>query len=805
MNKIVYDDSITFNQNGNYLVRPRLNNLMAEAMHYPLVLVCGGAGYGKTQMVHSFLQKYDSYVSWLQVSERDNIPSRFWESYANVVSVSFPEAGAQLHKIGFPETAEAFAQFEGMVREATTIHMHTTMVYDDFHLLHNKVILDFIERAAGVLTSNSSLILISRTAPEFNIIGMMMNESVFIIREDALCFTEEEIADYFSQIAIPATRQNTKDIYDDTHGWAFAVNLIGRSIAKEKKYERYALTAMKNNIFRLIEIEVSQMVSKELWHFLLRVSLIDYLAASLIKTLADDDALVREMVLLNAYIRYDFHLDSYMMHHLFLEYLRQCQMALTEDEKHETYNVAGKWCEENNYLADAISYYEKSGDWDAVLRIVYMTAYQTTPDRARYTLEILDRIPVGFVDQNPLYPMLYLKMKISLGLFDDASILADRFANEYEKKPDSEEKNRGLAEIYGAWADLRLLTSPYTDAYDFDECYAQQHVYFDKNPYTIPDQATKQTIGAYSLLVGDAGAGAPERYIEALSRAIPHVSHVFRGRMYGMDDLARGELHFYRRELREAEQHLKLALDKAQESDQYEIQSLVYYYLLSLSFSRADVKNTADILQSMKALLDAKDYGARYEVHDIVMGHYYLELSQPEQIAEWLKTDFSPHLNPANIENNANLVRAKYHYATRQFGKLLAFLEKMRRSQALLLGRLAFRIIEALSLYQVKQREKAFDAFAEAYQLAEPNRFVVPFTLHGKDMRTLTAATIKNGRNQIPKPWLEMINRKSSAYAKRRSIMTAVYLNENKNDEQHSLTNREVDVLKDLSQGLSRT
>ena len=56
--------------------RPRLNQLLAEAVKFPLVMVCAGAGYGKTRAVSDFVSEHkNTPVVWLQLSARDNMGS----------------------------------------------------------------------------------------------------------------------------------------------------------------------------------------------------------------------------------------------------------------------------------------------------------------------------------------------------------------------------------------------------------------------------------------------------------------------------------------------------------------------------------------------------------------------------------------------------------------------------------------------------------------------------------------------------------------------------------------------------------
>jgi len=796
----------SFNQCNACLKRPRLHKLLEDALNYPLVVVCAGAGYGKTRAVHSFLRANEVYATWLQISERDNIATRFWESYTSVISLSWPEAGARLAEIGFPETDKAISKYIAVMRKVAALPGKHIRVFDDFHLIHNPTVLRFFERVVNMIPSNVTLLLLSRTAPDFNLIGMMMRERVFTIQENTLCFTEEEITEYFSQLELPVTRGDIRNIYDDTQGWAFAVNLIGRSLAKEQKYERYALEAMKKNVFRLIEAETSQAISEPLWHFLLRISLIDHLAASLIKTLANDDAIIKEMELVNAYIRYDLHLDTYMIHHLFLEYLRQKQDEfLTDEEKRGTYQTAGAWCDANGYHMDALSYYEKSGDYDAITHKIASFNIQIPPDMAQYAMEIFDRAPGEIKSINPIFPSMHLKLKINLGQFDEASVLAKRYASEYEARPESPERSRGLTTIYAAWAILRMFMCTYTDVYDFDVYYKRMGEHFNKSPFKTIGQYNIVPISAWASLVGTNRAGAQEEYANAISRSIPDVSNMGNGCFIGLDCLVRGELCYYCGEFNNAEQYLKQSNDKAQAHDQYITQNRALVYLMQISFFRGDIAGATMKLQAMAASLNEKDYGVRYTMYDIACGFYQLMLGQTEQIPEWLKGDFSPYSHPSFIENYANRVRARYHYQTRQYSALLAFVENVMGQQTILFGAIELKVLAAMSLYQLKQRVEAVDMLTEAYYLAESNNIIIPFIQYAKDMRTLSAAAIRDARCPIPKVWLEKINRKASAFAKRQSHMIAEYNAANNIENELSLTKRETEILRDLSQGLSRT
>ena len=790
------------------LMRPRLQNLLKNAMNYPLAVICAGAGYGKTSAVSSFLSSNKENMVWIQLSERDNITARFWENYTGMISLSWPEAGKQLSRIGFPKTDEAFTKYISVLREITKLPGKHVRVFDDFHLLENPVIINFFEKAVNLIPPNVTILLISRTMPEINLIGMMMREQIFTINEDVLCFTEDEISDYFNHHKLSVTSGDIRNIYNDTQGWAFAINLIGRSLVKEQKYERYAIEAMKKNIFRLIEAETSGVVHDKLWRFLLRISLIDHLAASLIKLLAKDDVeLIKEMEHINAFIRYDYHMDTYLVHHLFLDYLRQkADELLTEEEKCETYQTAGSWCDANGYHIDAFSYFEKSGDYSAIAQKITLLNVHIPFETAQYLLNIFENAPDEVRSHNPLFPGLHIRLKMNVGQFnEDTMALAQRYAEDFEARPESPERNRTLAVLYSSFAFLCMLMCTQNDVYDFDVYNKKMAMYYDRNPFKVIGSYKLLPINASISLVGTIRAGAQEEYIDALSRYVPYINHMIPGCFVGFDDLARGELCFYRGEFGEAEQFLKQSIDKAFEFDQFVTYNRALTYLMHLAFFRGDLACATTKLETMKALLNEKDHGVRYTMYDIACGFFYLSLDQPEQAPEWLKGDFSPYSHPAFLENYENRVKAQYHYETRQFSSLLAYIENEMEKKTILFNRIELNVLKALSLYQVKRRGEAVDALTEAYLLAESNKIVVPFTMYAKDMRTLTAFAYKDKKCKIPSAWLENINRKASAYAKRKAKMISDYMIANHLDTGVTLTDREIGMLKDLSQGLSRT
>jgi LuxR family maltose regulon positive regulatory protein len=191
-----------------YLERPRVHSLLQNALQSPVVMISAGAGYGKTQAVYSFLQKYDIETSWIQISERDNLPTRFWENCAHTASMYNSQFATRLLEIGFPETDDQFAKYLSVTEDEFSSNKRNFVVFDDLHLVKEKSVLQFFRRFAHTPFPKRTTILISRTEPDINMLGLLSKGLAVSIGEEELRFTEEETAQYFQLLNIPLSSQN---------------------------------------------------------------------------------------------------------------------------------------------------------------------------------------------------------------------------------------------------------------------------------------------------------------------------------------------------------------------------------------------------------------------------------------------------------------------------------------------------------------------------------------------------------------------------------------------------------------------
>jgi LuxR family maltose regulon positive regulatory protein len=113
-------------------------------------------------------------------------------------------------------------------------------------------------------------------------------------------------------------------------------------------------------------------------------------------------------------------------------------------------------------------------------------------------------------------------------------------------------------------------------------------------------------------------------------------------------------------------------------------------------------------------------------------------------------------------------------------------------------------LTQAVCHSQLGNRTAALSSVRKAYEMAQPNSFDLPFIEMGNPMRTLAGMALREKVAGIPVSWLENMRSRATTYAKRVAHVRSCYLEAHNIIADVQLTNKELEILSDLSQGLSR-
>ncbi|MDR2687997.1 MAG: LuxR C-terminal-related transcriptional regulator [Oscillospiraceae bacterium] len=802
--------------------RPRIDALLEKAFTKPLVTVTAGAGCGKTSAVYSYLQSSSLRPVWVQLSEADNLPARFWDNFANAVGQHNPALGENIRRQEMPANKADLYRFAGLLADEIKPHYRYALVFDDLHLIHESAVLWFIRALANGIWSSSlaaarpgnTIVLISREDCGFDGEKLAAMGHMAQVAAEDLNFTKSETADlfrFFGVAATPALLSGISEIYADTEGWAFLTSLAGRLLQKRPGGMKYLREALRHNVSLLIENELLLENTPGMNKFLAKLSLIDHLAAGLVSMLENGDALIKELLDSTSLVRYDAYMDVYYVHHLLQDFLLQKQQLLSGGEKREVCLTAAAWCLEHDYKMDAAGYYAQAGEYQGVIDIVYMYPQFLPMDAAALLFDILDGAPPGLEKEMVSLHSYRGRLLLSLGRIDQAVEEMRAVIQELEPlggEGDSPDNRRRLMGAYYVLGHAHMLACSGTGVYDFAEYFEKAEEYGRGSGFAPRGSMRVATVAPYILRIGKSGKGEPEDYTEALTRAVPHVSRLMDGCMAGLDDLARAELSYYRADVAGCKRYAMQALYKAQEKGQYEIENRALFFLMRVGLAAGKYPAVKDAMRRMDAQMDTPGFINRYIRYDIQTGWFYGSIGQKELVADWLKSDFAVSRSQTVIANYEDFARAKYYLEEQQYHALLAMLSC--RTGGFDVGRYLFGQIgvaahRAVCLYNLKDHAGAFEALRQAYELAAPNGLHMIFIELGNHMRTLAAAAQKAGGCGVPEAWLEEVQKKAATYAKRIGQVRSQYRQAEGLDGSVQLTQKEVNLLQDLSHGLSRT
>jgi LuxR family maltose regulon positive regulatory protein len=796
--------------NRESLERIHINHLLEEAVGKSLIYVTAGAGYGKTQAVYSFVQRYPARTAWMQMSEKDNNAERFWENFIFTVMQVNPDAGKKLQKMSFPDNDQLFERYLKVPKDEVVSSVKYIFVYDDVHLITNKPVLRFLERSFKTDFPSITSIVISRNELPFNFMNIESKGKLARITEEDLRFSYEELTAFLSMKKLNLPSQTLADIYRDTEGWAFAIHLVSRSL---KNSPVYVPSAMKSNIFKLIESEIIAGMSPGLRKFFISLSLVDHFSPDLLNQISGSCDFVEAINNIGSFIRFDIYHNSYRIHRLLLDYLETLQHELSEDEKREVYAKAAAWCAANNQKMDALAYYEKGGDYRGIIE-VSMTMPLTLPlQTAKMLLGIFDRAPKDIFKLHPTAYSLYIGILMTLSMFDRA---AENLHSEIDFLESSGPPDERAAQILtGAYIDLGFLgflTSVHSKDYSYIRFFEKACEYSKIGNLAISPTSSVLSLSTHVCLASTAENGEMIKFNKAIEKFSPLVADIRGGCCYGEDDLAWAELAFFKNRLHEAEELSLKAVIKAREKNQYEIENRGLFYLLRIKLCQGDIDSIENIKRQLEAQMDKEFYLNRYIYYDMVVSWFYTQLGQSDKTAYWIRNSFEERDRPPHLLYGMELiVKVKYLISIRNYHTALALLKNSQEKYSAgdsILGKLEKKTIEAVSRYRVHDNAGAFHALEEAWKYAEPESLVMPFIELGKDMRTLIEAARKENFSGIPAAVLNDLHIKASLYAKK--IFSVSEKNLTKSSEaSHSLpgyglSHREMNVLKNLSEGLTR-
>lgn len=227
-------DKITVPTESPRLSRPRLLNMLHGSLNCcTATIVNGRAGTGKTALATDFASRCGRRVAWYKVDASDADPRVFLKYLVESIRQQRPSFGRETVSYlmetatieDMPLFAEAFV-FELLEGGGEPL----LVVIEDLHLVYDaEWVIPFFRRLLPLLPSDAHVLITGRSLPPAPLWRMRSKQTLCVIEEPTLSFTEQEAQKLFASYGLTETQ--AQHALEKTHGRAALLDSLARLAA----------------------------------------------------------------------------------------------------------------------------------------------------------------------------------------------------------------------------------------------------------------------------------------------------------------------------------------------------------------------------------------------------------------------------------------------------------------------------------------------------------------------------------------------------------------------------------------------
>jgi len=406
------------------ITRTRLLEQINNNINRPLTLVCAPAGFGKTTLVCTWLERMAAGQdkratsmpsAWLSLDEKDSDLNLFLRYFIAALRTIFSQACedtlALLQGPQQPPQADIYTTFSN---EIAALPEELSLVLDDYHAIRGQAVHDLLSELAHHWPIPLHLVLISRISPPIPLDRIRAKGMLSEIRTRDLRFTFEETAAYFHQAQVAHLNPNILPLLEERfEGWPAGLHLASLSLRSEDSQESVlsALSSENPNITSYLVDEVLTHQFPAIHSFLLKTSILERFCASLCEAVVEEiDVAWNVRACLDWVERSELFIISldnrrkwYRYHHMFQELLQQrLSVEMTLDQVANLHRLASAWFEKQGLLDEALHHSLAAGDLDLAARQMISGIRDVLNREDRPTLERwLQLLPEELTQRHP--------------------------------------------------------------------------------------------------------------------------------------------------------------------------------------------------------------------------------------------------------------------------------------------------------------------------------------------------------------------------------------------------------------------
>lgn len=332
--------------------RPRLAKSIQSRDRYAAIVIQGPAGYGKSTLLQ---QVYDEFTHsgvitrWLTFDESDNDISRFNSLLIRLLysineDLHNGNANRNFTNIG------GTSAIENLLNSLATTTRPVALFLDEFQTVTESINLSLVSNLIERCPPNVTFYVGTRSIPEFATGKFLIGSRVRLLDAEELCFTAEEIQEFFTLVSIEASFSEIEEFRRRTGGWPAILQLLllalkGGAINKQKLLAW--IQGYESELADYLTANAMQNQPPEYVDFLLKTSFLPRLSAALCEAITgveNAQPILEDLVAKGMFIReVDARKRWYKYHSLFSDYLQSYLREKDPSAVKEIHLTAANW------------------------------------------------------------------------------------------------------------------------------------------------------------------------------------------------------------------------------------------------------------------------------------------------------------------------------------------------------------------------------------------------------------------------------------------------------------------------------
>jgi LuxR family maltose regulon positive regulatory protein len=780
----------------------RITQTMDGIFDHPLTIVEAPMGYGKTTAAKERLNKAGVAVLWQSIY--DGAAGNFWSGFCKLFAELDMACSLSLAQLGLPDDSITRQEALDLI-EGVTFPGKTVLVIDDYYLIHNADIDDFIVLLVKNEIADLHIVIITRLVTLESLDELKLKGYAHHITKEMFELTPDEIAKYYKLCGISLKADQISKLYEYTEGWISALYLLMLNFIKEGSFEQESSGLQARlipSIYNLLEKVIYAPLSEELKDFLLTVCIFDNFTneqAAYIWQRPNTVPLLAEVLARNAFLTYDPRTKAYRLHNILTNYLKGKLAGVDPIYRQGLYQKAGQWYLKAGDYLEAMQCFYRSGDFDHLLEALEVDKANSIDAEHKETLiQYFDECPREAREKHPAALRIMGRCMFAFNEKERYTRVCREFMNGIETNGSLDElqKNKLLGEY-----ELLLAFAAYNDVAEMARHQRRAFALLQGQSSAADLTDSWASFGSPSnLYLFYRESGKLEQTVGDALEAMSYYTKVTNDTGQSAGYIMVAERHFLMGEFENAEIIMHKVFNSGNPEYRPGMRVRGMFLHARLALVKGDFSTVLSLLHRLREEIYQNKLYLFMHSLDLCEAFIYAHLGQKTRIPLWIaEGEFKKTRLFFPVMGFVNIVYGRVLIINGEYSKLIANSDHFIRIASVfpnLLGQIYTHIQLAAAYKQIYRKDEAFSALKQALDIAMPDKMYMPFVENCDYIKPLLEQLYREG---LYRDDISRILEFAAVYLE----VAAAIIKEHFIDEKPELTERELEIAQLAAEGLT--